>query len=186
MSFIIHFVSFDNKTDLYKNQCRNAMLLNNYCIADSAKVEFLCLNTKVLLNKRFTDLQHSDIQRYIQAIFYSQTENIFINLFYSKKIQKAPACIQYLDFNTVSFIYFSVKTVFNFIKIYWKWNEIKAYIYNYGPTCIKRSHLGQRKKWPYKTGDLLKEVQFIWNFLRQDKKKWPLNTGDCMCRFDCT
>jgi len=24
---------------------------------------------------------------------------------------------------------------------------------------------------PYKTGDLLKEVQLIWNFLWQDKKK---------------
>jgi len=27
-----------------------------------------------------------------------------------------------------------------------------------------------KKKWPYKTGDLLKEVQFIWNFLWQDKR----------------
>jgi hypothetical protein len=24
-------------------------------------------------------------------------------------------------------------------------------------------------KWSFKTGDLLKEVQFIWNFLWQDK-----------------
>ena len=36
-------------------------------------------------------------------------------------------------------------------------------------TCIKRSFLGQ-KKWSYKTGDLLIEVQFIWYFLWQDKK----------------
>jgi hypothetical protein len=27
------------------------------------------------------------------------------------------------------------------------------------------------KMWPYRTGDLLKEVQFIWHFLWQDKKK---------------
>ena len=28
------------------------------------------------------------------------------------------------------------------------------------PTCIKRSPLGQRK-WPHKTGDLLKEVELM-------------------------
>jgi len=33
-------------------------------------------------------------------------------------------------------------------------------------TCIKRSTLGQRKRWSFKTGDLLKEVQFMQNFLR--------------------
>jgi len=27
------------------------------------------------------------------------------------------------------------------------------------------------KKWSFKTGALLKEVQFIWNFLWKDKKK---------------
>jgi hypothetical protein len=27
---------------------------------------------------------------------------------------------------------------------------------------------------------LLKEVQFIWNILWQDKKRWPFNTGDCL------
>jgi len=31
--------------------------------------------------------------------------------------------------------------------------------------------IGTKKKWPHKTGDLLKEVQFIWNFLWQNKKK---------------
>jgi hypothetical protein len=31
-----------------------------------------------------------------------------------------------------------------------------------------RGHLGD-KKWSYKTGDILKEVQFIWNFQWQDK-----------------
>ena len=53
------------------------------------------------------------------------------------------------------------------------------YIYIY-ITCIKRSPLGKRKKWPYKTGVLLKEVQFIWIFLWQDMKRWPFNTGDCL------
>ena len=37
---------------------------------------------------------------------------------------------------------------------------------------------GTKEKWPYRIGDPLKEVQFIWNFLWQDKKRWPLNTGD--------
>jgi len=41
-----------------------------------------------------------------------------------------------------------------------------------------------------KTGDLLKEVQFIWNFLWQDKKnvtfkyRWLLNRGDHKDRLD--
>ena len=45
----------------------------------------------------------------------------------------------------------------------------------YSKTCIKRSH---------KTGDLLKESQFIWHFLWEDKKmmtfkyRWLLNRGD--------
>jgi len=38
-------------------------------------------------------------------------------------------------------------------------------------TCIKRSPLGSRKKMVHKTCDLLKEVQFIWNILWEDKKK---------------
>jgi len=42
-----------------------------------------------------------------------------------------------------------------------------------------------RTEWPYKTGGLLKEVQFIWNFLRRTRKRWLLNRGDCMVRFDC-
>jgi hypothetical protein len=47
----------------------------------------------------------------------------------------------------------------------------------YSQTCIKRSPL---TKWPYKTGDLLKEVQLTWNVLGQDKKRLPLNTCDCL------
>jgi hypothetical protein len=30
---------------------------------------------------------------------------------------------------------------------------------------VLRGHLWDEKKWPHKTGDLLKEVQFIVNFL---------------------
>ena len=30
---------------------------------------------------------------------------------------------------------------------------------------------GTKKRWSFKTGDLLKKVQFIWHFLWQDKKK---------------
>ena len=33
---------------------------------------------------------------------------------------------------------------------------------------------GRKKKWPYKKGDLLNEVQFLWMFLWQDKKKMTL------------
>jgi len=39
-------------------------------------------------------------------------------------------------------------------------------INEYSQTRIKRTLLGQIK-WSSKTGDLLKEVQFIWNFLWQ-------------------
>jgi len=36
---------------------------------------------------------------------------------------------------------------------------------------VLRGHLWDKERWSFKTGDLLKEVQFIWNFLWQDKKK---------------
>ena len=56
----------------------------------------------------------------------------------------------------------------------------------YNQTWIKRSPLRQ-KKWPYKTGDLLKEVQCTWNVLWQNKKILPLNTGDCLTEMNtCT
>jgi hypothetical protein len=48
---------------------------------------------------------------------------------------------------------------------------------------------GAKKKWSYKTGDLLKEVHFIYKiFSERTRKRWPFNTGDCligMGRFDC-
>ena len=40
-----------------------------------------------------------------------------------------------------------------------------------------RSQVWNKEKWSFKTGDLFKEVQFIWNFTR---KRWPFNTGDCL------
>jgi hypothetical protein len=49
-----------------------------------------------------------------------------------------------------------------------------------------KGHLWDKEKWPYKIDDLLKEVQFIWNFLWQDKKnmtfkyRWLLYRGDCL------
>jgi hypothetical protein len=36
---------------------------------------------------------------------------------------------------------------------------------------VLRGHLWDNEKVAYKTGDLLKEVKFIWNFTRQGKKK---------------
>ena len=61
------------------------------------------------------------------------------------------------------------------ISIYGKNQACKRrhnYQYKYGQTCIKRSPLGLRKSGLIvMTGGLLKEVQFIWNFLWQDKKK---------------
>jgi hypothetical protein len=50
----------------------------------------------------------------------------------------------------------------------------------YIETCIKRSDFGTKQMWHYKTGDFLKEVQFIWNFLWQFNKMWPFKTGDCL------
>ena len=51
----------------------------------------------------------------------------------------------------------------------------------YSQTCIKRTLLGQRKNRFFKTGDLLKEVEFIYmNFVLKDTKRWPFITGDCL------
>jgi hypothetical protein len=55
----------------------------------------------------------------------------------------------------------------------------------------KEVTIGRKNKWPYKTGDLLRNIQFIRIFFRQDTKMWPikyrwlLNRGDRMSRFDC-
>ena len=45
---------------------------------------------------------------------------------------------------------------------------------------ILRGHIEAKKKWPSKTGDLEKEVQFIRNFLRQNNERIFLNTRDCL------
>jgi hypothetical protein len=40
---------------------------------------------------------------------------------------------------------------------------------------------GTKKKWSYMTGDLLKEVHFIYRiFSERTRKRWPFNTGDCL------
>ena len=45
---------------------------------------------------------------------------------------------------------------------------------------VLRGHMWDKERWSFKTDDILKEVQFIWNFLWQDKKKVTLNTDDCL------
>jgi len=55
----------------------------------------------------------------------------------------------------------------------------------YSQAWVKRSHLGSKKKWSFKTGDLLKKVQFIWNFVTGPEKGDIFNTGDCWGRFYC-
>jgi hypothetical protein len=68
--------------------------------------------------------------------------------------------------------------------IYLTWNYIYISIYSFIITYtikpVLRGHLWDKEKVVYKTGNLLKEIQFMWNFLWQDKKRWPLNAGDCL------
>ena len=72
-------------------------------------------------------------------------------------------------------------------------------------TPVLKSHLWdkEKKKWSFTTGDLLKVVQFIWNYLwpvlksplglnnsyeilyDKIRKRWPLNRGDLLGMFDC-
>ena len=55
---------------------------------------------------------------------------------------------------------------------------------------LRGHHWNKEKNGLMRQGDLLKEVQFIWNFLWQDNKKitfqyrWLLNRGDRMDWFD--
>ena len=60
-----------------------------------------------------------------------------------------------------------------------QWNQNRINYQKIQSNLYLEVIFGKKKKWPYKTGDLLKEVQFIWNFLSQDKKGWPLNAGYC-------
>ena len=79
------------------------------------------------------------------------------------------------------FLFISRSKVINLCKL----RLVMQSILNYEVT------FGSKKKWPYKTGDILKEVPFIYNFLWQDKKKvtfwcrWLLNRGGHMGRFYC-
>ena len=72
-----------------------------------------------------------------------------------------------------------------------KFTKLKPYI-KYTVKPVLRGHLWVKEKWSFKTGDLLKKVQFIWNFLWLGKKRmtfkyrWLLNRGDHMNRFDCS
>ena len=69
---------------------------------------------------------------------------------------------------------------------------LKITVWNFRPCTastvkpVLRGHIWDKEKVAYKTGDLLKEVQFIWQFLWQVKKRWYFNKGDRMDRFDCT
>jgi hypothetical protein len=70
-------------------------------------------------------------------------------------------CIHYLV------LYYVICNLIN-VKHKWKF-KTGSNVY----TCtvsIRRSPLGWKIKWSFKTGDLLKEVKFIWNFLWQVKK----------------
>jgi hypothetical protein len=54
------------------------------------------------------------------------------------------------------------------------WNRKGGRDYDYDNRYIVSNLLNRYSV----TGDLLKEVQFIWNFLWYDNKRWPFNTGD--------
>jgi hypothetical protein len=48
---------------------------------------------------------------------------------------------------------------------------------------VLRGHFWDKEMWSFKTCDLLKQVQFIWNFLWQEKKSLTFfNTGDCLIK----
>jgi hypothetical protein len=41
------------------------------------------------------------------------------------------------------------------------WTEKASWLLKHLVKPVLKGHFGTKKKWPYKTGDLLKEVQFI-------------------------
>jgi hypothetical protein len=53
-------------------------------------------------------------------------------------------------------------------------------VYTVTVKLVLRDYIWDKEKWPYKTGDFLKEGQFIWNLLWQNKKRWLLNRDDHM------
>ena len=90
----------------------------------------------------------------------------------------------------------------HFLTVFWADNGIRTHSfdtlwynspesYTHVVKPVFRGHLWDTGKVPYKTGDVLIEVQFIWNCLWHDKKnvtfwyRWLLNRGDRMGRLDC-
>ena len=65
-------------------------------------------------------------------------------------------------------------------KQHWVVNWHYFYDTKYSQTCIKWSPFRTKTNLPYKTGELLRDVKFISNFLWQDKKLWSLDTDDCL------
>ena len=68
---------------------------------------------------------------------------------------------------------------------FWNCSESVEFFFfiSYIPIPVLRGHLWDKEKVAYKTGDLLKEVQFIYiyeNFYDRSRKIRPLNTGDCL------
>jgi hypothetical protein len=45
---------------------------------------------------------------------------------------------------------------------------------------VLRGHLWDKEKLSSKTGDVLREVQFIWVFYDRSRRIWRFNTGDCL------
>ena len=80
------------------------------------------------------------------------------------------------------------------INVKHKWKlKTGSNVYTYTAKPVLRGqHLGRKINWSFKTGNFLKEVKFIWNFLWQVKKNVTfqyrslLNRGDRMVRLDCT
>jgi hypothetical protein len=57
------------------------------------------------------------------------------------------------------------------INVWTKYGEARLYGNEETDLIMKTWHNLNKVSTPYKKGDLLKEVKFIWNFIWQDKKK---------------
>ena len=58
----------------------------------------------------------------------------------------------------------------NITEMLWKVTLDNYYLKYMQSNLYQEVTFRTNKKWPYKTGDLVNEVQFLWNFLWQDKK----------------
>jgi hypothetical protein len=67
------------------------------------------------------------------------------------------------------------------LRVFWADNGIRTHSfdtswhkspesYTHTVKTVFRGHLWDTGKMPYKTGDVLKEVQFIWNFMTGQEK----------------